>query len=445
MNIIVAGLGEVGYHLVRKLYQEGHNVCAIDADDDKTRRVGSERDIRIVRGYAASAKILQQAGCAETDLLLAVTDSDETNLVTCFHGKHLGAKRSIARIKRTDRLFARRNTYREEMGIDLLVSPQNLAITEVLKIVRDPVAMAIENFGRGKVTVRRFKLPEASPWTETRLKDVTAIKDSILALVTRNGRSFVPAGGDVLKVGDHVFLVSTPARMLELERTIGNHKDAVHNVMIIGGGTIGVGLALGLEALEIKARLIESNRKQCDVVVERVKKTAVIHGDGLDLSLLKEEHISAMSVFVACTGKDETNLMAALLAKQYGVPKVVAILQSVDNALMGEKLGIDSVFTPALLAADRIFQYIMGGAVQNIATVAEGEAEVVEMVVPAKSAAANRPLSAIAFPKGSIVGAVIRREEVIIPSGSFEMAAGDTVILFALSDVVKKVEKLIHG
>ncbi|MBI2060304.1 MAG: Trk system potassium transporter TrkA [Nitrospirae bacterium] len=445
MNIIVAGLGEVGFHLVRRLYKQGHNISAVDADEEKTRRVTAEMDVKIVRGHAASAKTLQQAGCAQADLLLAVTDHDEVNLVTCFHGKHLGAKKSVARVKRMDRLLSRRNTYREEMGIDLLVSPSGLTVTEILKIIRDPAAVAVENFAEGKITVRRFKLPEDSAWASRRLQDIQEFRDTIVALVTRSGKSFVPTGTDTLKAADYACIVSTPARMQELEKEVGFKNGGPNRVMIVGGGTIGVGLAMGLEALDARVKLIDNQKSQCEKVLERVKRTEVIHGDGLDLSLLKEENVGSMNVFVASTSKDETNLMASLLAKQYGVPRVVAILQSVDNAVMGEKLGIDCAFTPAVLAADRLYQYIMRAQVHGVTSIAEGEAEVLEMQVPPRSPATHHPLSKVNFPKGSLVGAVIRHGDVILPGGSTQLAEGDTVILFALTDVAEKAEKLIHG
>ncbi|MBI2889783.1 MAG: Trk system potassium transporter TrkA [Nitrospirae bacterium] len=445
MNIIITGLGEAGLHLTRKLYAEGHNISGVDSDEERTRRVAAEADVRIVRGHAASPKILQQAGAAEADLLLAVTNLDETNLVACFNGKHLGAKKAVAVIRRTDRLLLRRNVYRDAMGVDLLVTPATLVVTEVLRIIRDPVALAVENFARGRVTIRRFKVPEGPPWLGKPLQEVAALRQSLVAMVTRNGKCFIPTGSDHIRAGDQIFVISTPGRMGELEKVMGFKTDASKRVAIVGGGTIGVGLALGLEALGMDVRLIELQRSKCESVLERVKKTEVIHGDGLDPDLLKEERIGTMDVVITCTSRDEISLMSALLAKQFGVARVMTVMRSVETAALGERLGIDSAFTPAMLTADRIFQYILKGHVTHITTLAEGEAEVFEAQIAAQSPVADKRLSDIRFPKGSLVGAVIRGDDMIVPTGAERLLPGDTVVLFALAEVARKVESLLHG
>ncbi len=445
MDVIIIGAGEVGFHIASILSREAHNVTIVDVAQSKIERVGETLDISAICGHGATPNTLVAAGVERADLVLAVTDNDEVNLISTFTAKALGAKRVVARLSSRHYLEASQLLYRDHIGIDLIINPAMLTAYEIAKFVENPDALAIESYARGRTEMRQVRVQPDSPLASKPLKDIPLEEGVLIASILRKDTLIIPHGTSVIQPGDVVTVIGQRGRMDRMQKLLTGPETRLRNVMIYGGGHIGLLLAQLLENLRCSVRLLEEDRERCTELAEELKKTRVVHGNGADLSLLKRERVGAVDAFIAVTDDDERNIMAVLLAKQQGASMGVVLIHRPDFASLLEKVGIDHAASPRLITAKKILALVRRGELRTTTEIVEGKAEAIELQVGQGSKAADRALKDIRFPRNTLIAALIRDDQAIVPRGNDALKAGDTVIAFAEPDGIGALLKLFRS
>jgi len=445
MRVIIVGAGEVGYQIAKFLTYEGVDVVIIDRDGSKLKRVAEELDIATIEAEGSDPSAFKEAGADRADLLIAVTNSDETNMIACLLGKAMfNIKRKIARIRNPDYFFNKELLGKANLDIDPAINPELEAAEAVTRLIESPFASEIIEFEQGKVKVIGFKIPQDSPVNGKKLKAIKTLlkKDFIIGIIERDENVIVPSGEDILNEGDIVYMPVRKEDVLDVAQSLGVPVKPVKKVMILGGGRIGYYIASKMEN-RADIKIIEKDSERCKFLSKHLGKSLILHGDGADKQLLIEENISNMDVYIACSNNDELNIMASLLAKKLGAKKVIALVNRTDYVPLAHNLGIQSVLSPRLITASIILRYVRKGEVLSLTAIAENKAEIMEVVVNKSSSIIGMTLKDGVFPKNSILGAIIRDERIIIPTGEDFIKERDKLIIFALKDSIKEVEKLL--
>ncbi len=456
MKIIIVGDGKVGYSLAENLAEEDHDITIIDKHADALRRASENLDVMCIKGSGASTKVLMQAGVGQADLLIAATTSDEMNMVCCLTGKKLGAMHTVARI-RDPEYASELVSLQNDLELDLVINPEKAAAIEMSHLLRFPSAVRLERFARGRVNFAACKVTGDSPLNGMPLRQISnRISASILiGIVIRNDQVIIPHGDMVLMAGDTLHVVGKPAGLWHFFKAIGQETQKIRNVLIVGGGRVAVYLATLLHELGMKTKLIEVDRERCVELAELLPNTLIIHGDGTDEEFLHSENMAQMDAFVATTGRDEENLLAAMLAKNSGVPKVVAKVTRMNYAGFVKNLDIDSIVSPRAITTDNILRFVRGlgnarkntgtGAIQTLHRVPGVPVEVIEFLVNAGSELVDVPLKKLNLVPDTLLAAIVRGEETLIPHGGDRIHPGDTVIIIAKNRMVSTLDDLLQG
>lgn len=442
MNIIVIGMGEVGKHIANVLSGEEHDVRIVDSNPDVLARVSGQLDAMSMLGQGAAPRTLKQLGVERCDLLIAVTSNDEINMLACHLAKELGARKTIARISGSEYLDGGVGFYYNLLGIDLVLSPQILAAMEITKLIRSLDAVLVENFADNRVEMLQLPIKESRAVVGVPLKDLRTPRNVLVAAILRNEEILVPSGNDSLQVDDEVFLIGRTEDIGKSEAMFG-HKEATpyRKVVIVGGGDIGLGVATALEGSGHEVYLIEWNKQRCTELAEQLSDTVVINGDGTNLSLLQELGVQRADVFVTVSRRDEVNLMSALLAKELGVRKTIALVHRPDYTAIYEHLGVDATISPRRFAAAQILKYVRAGEVVSVSVLEGGKGEALEIVVPERAPIVGKPLREVNIPRGAVIGAMAGPHGVVVPTGDTVIHPGSTVIVFTTPAVRPEVEK----
>ncbi len=442
MYAVILGAGEVGFHLTRVLSQEGHDVAVIDDDAAAIARIENSLDVRLAIGDGVATELLDQVEVERADLFLAVTNADEVNLLAAAAAKQFGARTTVARaggkISASSRLV-----YRDILGIDLLLSSEMLAAIEITKQILTPGAVDVENFAHGKVQLRQLRVGERSKVAGKAIHELELPETTLITSLAQNGTIVIPGGDDRLEVGADAIVIGKTGALQGIEKLFGRQAKDAERIVIVGGGEVGCLTAQRLEAHGLHVRLIERDQQRSEWLAEELAHTVVLQGDGTDLNILKEARLSAVDFFIAATGDDESNLMCGLLAKDLGVGQTIVVVGRPDYSSLYERLGIDRTISPRLLVADHILRFIRRGNVVSAAGMFGNEAEVLEFVAGEDSGIVGKPLSKVKLPRGVLVGAVVRGDEVIVPRGDDSIQIGDTVVVFCLVQMRPKLEKLL--
>jgi trk system potassium uptake protein TrkA len=441
LSTIIVGAGEVGSYLAKYLSQEHSVVKVIDIDADKLKSLQEQLDILVVHGSGASVEVLREAECKSAGLILATTDSDEVNLVACMVAKKLGAKRAIARIRHKEH-FVSHSFYRNLLGIDLVVDPDALVAVEVENLVRETGTVGVEYFADGRVELRKIVLDDSCRIAGKPLHEVGFPEDSLVVAVIRDNNLLIPTGADHLAVGDTVHVITRGDSKKELHGLFGIERGPSKSVMILGGGGIGTTIAKRLSRHRVAVKIIEASRQRGWQISQDLPRVQVIHGDGTDIELLRSEYIENVDLFISVTHNDEMNIISALMARELGARKVVAIVDRPSYLPLAQKLKVDVAVSPRLLASSKILAFARSPHIHSLSLVGVGEAEVLEYHLPHGSGASGRPLVELNLPPGVIIGAVVRENDVIIPRGHTVLLDGDTVIAFTLAEHVSTVSNL---
>ena len=441
MRIVIVGAGEVGFNAARVLSAEGHDVVVVERDEAVAERATEGLDALVMQGNGASPRVLREAGVKNSDLLVAATSSDEANIIACLAAKAQGALRTVARIHNEDYYDPKEPFTQEVLGIDFVIHTEQMATEEIMGALSLPGAVNAETFAEGRITVAEVILEEDAPAVGCMVQDVKLPERSLVVGVVRRGEALVPRGDTVFEARDRVFLIGEKRRIAGIVRAISTNTEPVRDVMIFGGGRIGLRLALALEKGGVAVKVVERDETRARYAAVQLARGLVLHDEGISRDFLLQERVDRTDAFVAVTGDDRANLLAAMYARQLGAKLTVAGISRGEFSPLAEALGVDITVSPRLLAAGAVLRFVRRGEISAV-TLLESGAQMIELRVPQSGRISGRPLAEVGFPRGAIVGAVLRGEEVIIPTGEDKLRAGDNVVVFTVGAAVDKVERI---
>ncbi|MEL6111778.1 MAG: Trk system potassium transporter TrkA [Pseudomonadota bacterium] len=451
MRVIVCGAGRVGYGIARRLSREGNDVIVIDQSKELVRDIGERLDVRGVVGNCCYPDVLAEAGARDADMIIAVTLSDEVNMITSQIGHTLfGIPTKIARIRAQGYLDPKYSDLfsRNHLPIDVIISPE-LAVSEaIMQRMITPGAFDVASFVDGKVWAVGVKLNDDCPVVDTPLDQLydlfPDLKVTIVA-IRRAGKIWRAHGSDQLDAGDQIFLVGEREQIPRALDILGTAVSRARRIIIIGGGNIGLNVARGLEGLgSMKIRLIEENRKRAEYIAERLERTIVLQGDGLDRTLLREAGVADADTVIALTNNDQVNILASVVGKKEGARRALTLVNEEDYSAVGDAVGIDRTIDPRATTVSSILQHIRKGRIKGLYSLFDGSAEIIDAVALETSPLVGKPLSEAGLPDGVIVGAIYRDGEVIINQPDFVVQAGDRIVLMALREHVRAVEQMFR-
>ena len=443
MRIVIAGAGEVGTHLAKLLSNENHEIILIDSEESRLKPIDSSLDVLTHEGSATSIKILEDALRKKTELFIAVTHSEDTNITASILAKRFGAVKTIARIDNLDYLEPSILEFFKSVGVDSMIYPELIAAREVLGLLHETGSTEFMEFSGGKLAMYVQKLDEKAPILNKSLQEISVSHktDKYRAVaIKRNAVTIIPRGNEHFQLGDMVFVISTHAGIDEMMKTSGKENFEAKSIMILGGSRIGKHVALYLQKT-CEVKLIDSSIERCEDLAELLDNTLIINGDGRNVDLLKQEGITQMDAFVAVTGNSETNILSCLLAKRMGVKKTIAEVENMEFINLAENTGIDTIINKRISAASRIFRHTTNPNVTQVKYMTGTDAEVIEFNVPANSKITKGTLRSIDFPKDAIVGGGTRDGEPFIATGDTIIKANDKVVVFTLPSAYETLSK----
>lgn len=450
MKIIIVGCGSVGRTLAEKLNNDGNDVTVIDSLAEKVHTTTNRCDVMGIIGNGATFTTQKEAGIETADLLIAVTNSDELNLLCCMLAKRAGNCKTIARVKNPD--YSVDSAYlKEQLGLAMVINPEYEAAEEIARILRFPTAIKIEPFAKGKVELIKFKLPKDSEIVGMSVKDVvTKYRTEILVCtIEREDGAYIANGDFVFNEKDVVSIVATPKNANEFFKKIKYKGNAVKDAFIVGGGTIVHYLCDILQNTGISVKIIEKNFQKCEELSAKWLKANVIHGDAIDKELLLEEGVDKAGAFVALTDLDEENILLSVYAKSTGSNKLITKINRIDYDHVLSQLDLDTVICPKNITADTILSYvrglkeIAGSNVERLYNIIQDQVEAAEFIIKENSPISGKPLSEIKFKKDVLIASITRGDKVIVPRGHDSIQAGDSVVivskqrLHATADVLR--------
>ncbi|SLM29333.1 K+ transport systems, NAD-binding component [Desulfamplus magnetovallimortis] len=447
MKVIIVGAGEVGYHIASRLASENKNVVVIDKDPDSLRRVSENLDVQVINASGSSPTVLEEAGIKSAEILLAVTNSDESNLVACLVANMLSpATKKLARIRSSDYDDYHEMFKKEAPYIDTVINPEIEVVNTIQRLMKVPCAVDMGELAGGRVIFVGLVLDEKSPMSGVKLMDFGAMfgqSRPLIAAVVRNEELIVPRGHHILEPGDLIYFICEHGRLEETLRLFDKDVRPVKRVMIVGGGRIGHRLAKSLESQAIQTKIIESDMARCKFLAERMNKTIVLNGDGSDQKLLIDENVRDTDVVIALTHDEETNILVSLLAKNLGAHTTITKVSKFSYFPLMSTIGLKKVVSPRLSAISTILHDVRKGKVLTAVSLLREEAEMIEAMALETSAITGKPLKKIAFPKGAILVSIIRNDIIMIPTGESIVEHGDKIIIFARRQAVSKLEKML--
>lgn len=444
MNIIIAGDGEVGFHLAEMLSDGTHNITIVDPREDLLKRIEDQSDLMTIVGDSTAPSVLVEANVKEADLLISVLHDERTNIITAAIGKKLGAKRTIARIDNPEYLTDASKKMFFEMGVDTLVCPERITSKEIVKLLKQPAATEFFEFSGGRLILFLIKLDSKAKVIGKTLDQVAKENQHLdfrAIAIHRNSKTIMPRGNDVFQVDDMAYVISKPEGIEQLLDLGGKEKTPVKSVMIVGGGRIGRKTAAFLEG-EMTVKLIEQDKDRCLVLSEMLKRTLIINGDARSISLLEEEGIDRMDAFLALTNDSEINILTCLMARRYGIKRTIALVENIDYIDISQRIGIDTIVNKKLTTASYIVRFTLGEGVSSSKCLIGVDADALELTAQAGSKVTKKPIRELDFPKNALIGGVVRGEQGYIAVGDFQIQEGDHVVVFTMPEAVKSVTKL---
>lgn len=443
MNIIVVGAGEVGTSVSRHLVQEGHNITVIDRDLQQVARIRENIDVMTYQGSGSSMRVLREAGVAQAEMLIAVSNNDEVNMLSAIIAKRMGVKTVVARTSDPDQVDPHVGFSNDVLDVDLLICPEVLTAAELSRIVRSRGAVAIERFAQNRVEMIQLAVSAGTTPTKHPLKELTLPKGALIAATLRDNELIIPGGDHLLIADDEVFVIGRTEVIKKVESIFGKRRlQKNRHIMLAGGGPLASSLIRALRNEKARVTVIEEDAARCEALAEAHAHVNVVHGEATDIDLLREEGIDTAEVFAALTREDEVNLLSSLLARQLKVRRTLTLTQKTEYAPIYRHLGVDATICPWLLVANQILRYLRPSELVSTSLLEGGRGEILEFRASDRSRILGQPLKALHFPRGAIIGAVMRDDDVFIPSGGDHIEAEDLVVVFALPKVRDEVAKL---
>ena len=451
MRVIICGAGRVGVGIARRLSGENNEVTVIDQSKDLIRAVTERLDVRGVVGNGAYPEVLEEAGARAADMVIAVTFSDEVNMVACQIAHSLfNVPTKIARVRAQGYLDSRYSDIfsRNHLPIDVIISPEREVSEAIIQRLSTPGAFELKTFVDGRVWAVGVKLRDDCPIVNTPLRQVAELfpdlKITIVAI--KRGDSIWRAhSGDMLEPGDRVFFIADRGDVTRALEIMGEAARQARRVILVGGGNIGLFVAKGLEKMgSMKIRLIERNRKRAEVIAEELERTIVLQGDGLDRGVLREAGVGESEAVVAVTDNDQVNILSGVVAKREGARRTMALINDPDYGPISEAVGIDRYVDPRATTVSTILQHIRRGRIKGVYSLSDGAAELIDAIALETSPLVGKPLREANLPEGVMIGAVYRDNEVQMPTGDMVINAGDRVVLMSMRENIKDVEQMFR-
>ena len=450
MKVIVCGAGQVGFNIARYLASENNDVTVVDRSADLIRRISDSLDVKGIVGHASHPDSLQQADAEGADILIAVTQADEVNMMACQVAHSLfNVPTKIARVRHQSYLNPAYRTLfsREHMPIDVIISPEIEVARAVTRRLEVPGAFEMIPLAEGRVKLVGVRCGEGCPLINTPLRQLTQIfpdLNTVIIGLTRQGRAIIPTADDEMQAGDEAYFVVDSEQLPRAMAAFGHEEPEARRLLIFGGGNIGLFLAKQVESEYpwVNAKMIEATPERAEAVAAELKKTVVLHGDVLEPEILEEANVGTADTVVAVTNDDETNILSALLAKRYGCGRTIALINKATYEPLITTLGIDVVVSPRNITVSTILQHVRRGRIHSVHTLRDGFGELIEAEAMETSPLVGVPLRDADLPPGVLIGAIVREGLVISPRGETIIEPNDRVVLFAASDVVRKVEKM---
>ncbi|MDR3366038.1 MAG: Trk system potassium transporter TrkA, partial [Prevotellaceae bacterium] len=434
MKIIIAGAGEVGTHLSKLLSEDSHSITVVDPSEERLRAAESGTDVVTVQGSTTSIEVLEKANTRRADLLIAVTPSEDTNIVTCMLGKKMGAKQTIARIDHNEYLDVENRRTFAHAGVDNMFYPEKIAAAEIVNLLGQTSTSEYIEFANGRLVMMVLKLEDDAPVVGKTLAEATFEMKKLefrVVAISRHEKTIIPHRFDTFEPGDRLYTMTTRSGMSAMLEFSGKENVEVHNMIILGGSRIGAKVAESLDR-RMNIKIIEQQKERCVKLAEMFKNAMIINGDGRNADLLLEEGLQKTDAFVAVTGNSETNILACLLAKQAGVQRTIAEVENLDYIQLAESIGINTIINKKLITAGHIFKFTQDTGVQSVKYLTGSDAEVLEFVAKPGCRASKAPVKNLDFPKNAIIGGIVRGGKASIATGATEIKANDHAIVFAL-------------
>jgi len=446
LKILIVGAGEVGFRIASHLAHENKDVVVIDNDPEAVRRVAERIDVQVITGSGSNPILLEEAGIKQADILLAVTNHDETNLVACLMASILAPTiKKLARVR--DAGFDKfHGSFRDfPPNIDTIISPEIEVVKTIEQLMSVPGAVDINEFANGRVKFVGIHLEEETGLTDIPLSELSKVNTSkpLIAAIVRNEKLIIPRGNDQLKKGDLVYFISEKDNLSKTLAFFNKQEEPIKRALIVGGGRIGRRLASSLEKKSIHTKIIEKDAAQCKLLADSLDKAVVLHGDGSDQAFLNEVNAGNMDILITLTGDEETNILTSLLAKRMGVKKIITKINKFSYFPLMSAIGLQQLISPRLSAINSILRHIRRGKVISAVSIIGDQAEVMEAVALETSDIVGKPLDRLSIPKGVLITGIIRNDQVTIPRGDSVIEPGDQIIIFAMRRAIPKIEKIL--
>ena len=451
MQIIIVGCGNVGATLTEQLSQEGHNITVIDREGEKVETVANQYDVMGIVGNGASFSVQNEAGIEHADLLIAVTASDELNLLCCLIAKKAGGCQTIARVRNP--IYNKEISYiKEELGLSMIINPEHAAALEISRLLKYPSAIEVDSFAKGRVEILKCKVEADSPLCNCAMYEVSQklYCDVLVCAVERGEDVYIPNGQFVIREGDIISIVASSKNAIEFFKKIGMGKSRIRNVMVVGGGETSFYLTQMLTAMGMEVTIIEKNKERCNELSELLPKALIIHGDGTERNLLQEEGLDRTHAFVAWTNIDEENVMLSLFARHVSKAKTVTKVHRIAYDEIISQMDLGSVLYPKHITAEYIIRYVramqnsIGSNVQTLYRLIEDKVEALEFYVDRNSSIIGMPLKDLKLKKNLLIGCINRRGNIIIPGGNDTIEAGDTVVVVTTNTGFNDLEDILR-
>ena len=445
MRAVIIGAGKIGYNIAETLSKEGHDVYVIEKDEERKQIVEENLDVQVMLGNGADSRLLESIDVEDADLLIAMTENDELNMLACMLAGQYGVKKTVARVRKPE--YDRRNKLASNpaLNIDLLINPERVAAAEIAKIISVPEAVDVNYYAKGKIVLLELLIEKGNPVINYALKDLRGQHHFLVAAILREEELIIPRGDDQIFLGDRVFVIGRTDQMREIEKVLGFVRRTVRSVMLMGGSRVAFYLAQLLEKRGLEVKIIEKDYKHCKYLAGLLDEAIILNGDGSDIDLLQDEGVQNTDLFVALTEDDKLNILVSLMAKRLGAVKTIAQVRRSDYLPLIEAVGIDIAISPRLLTAEAVLRFVRNSEFLSISVLEQGSAEVYEIILNSRmKRLINKPIRDLGLPKGILIGAMFRNNDAMIPSGDDVLLPGDRIIIFAAASVVRKVEHFLR-
>lgn len=446
MNILIVGAGIVGFNLAQELSHEGHDISIIDADAEKIKLISEKLDVLAIRGNGCLPSTLIQGRIRDAEMVIAVTDKDEINLMVCFLAHKFEAKETFARLRNTELTGESKVFKPKELFVDHAINPAEIIIDSILKIIKTPGAVNVAEFADSQILFRGFDVPEDAPLagkTIEEIREVSELNAFLVVAIVREGKMIIPKYENQIQAGDKIYILVDHDFLPLVLPMLNKQVNEIQKVIIFGANPISINLAQELDNFVSDVSIIEPSLEMANEAADTLEHATVLHGSGTDPDLFNDINMQDADLFLSLSNDDEMNILSALLAKKHGAKRATVITNDPDYLPILDSIGMDVTINPRLITVSETLKHLRKGQVVNLYKLIEGEAEVLEIITTPKSAAVGKRINQLNMPEQSIIGAVLRKNgEMVVPGGSTEIIEEDTVIVVTLPDCIGKIEKI---